>query len=196
MLLIQAGKGEKMISKVGRSRSGLPTFTESGGATTSKRSAIIICGPNGEKVVPLFVPKRYSNGDHAIFVAKVGMHIVSCDYDHGSEKVVVYKVAGIGGDIQVPIPWGEMLAKKYAGLAETECLPGESYRGLSGVDIKNLYGVDKPTRTEHEPDLLQLEKIAEIENNNGNIPGPFISAVEAAKAKGRVYHCRSVFYAI
>ena len=90
-----------MQYSVGRSKSGLPTITESGGGATNTGNADVICGPNGEKVKPLFVPRGYSNGDHALFVARVGMHIVSASHSRRGESATVYKITAIGdGDRQ------------------------------------------------------------------------------------------------
>ena len=84
--------------KVGRSKTGLPTITESGGGTTNTGGATIICGANGERLKPLFVPRGYSNGDHAIFVARVGMHIVEAGHSRRGESATVYRIDGIGTD--------------------------------------------------------------------------------------------------
>jgi hypothetical protein len=83
---------------VGRSKTGLPTITESGGSATNTGSAIVICGASGEKIKPLFIPRGYSNGDHAIFVASVGMHIVETEHSRRGESATVYRIDAIGKD--------------------------------------------------------------------------------------------------
>ena len=85
-----------MYSKVGRSKSGLPTITEEGGGASNTGSAIVVCGPQGERVKPLFVPKGYAQGTHAIFVAKVGMYILEGSHSKGNEEVVAYCIELIG----------------------------------------------------------------------------------------------------
>ncbi len=82
--------------KVGRSKTGLPTITENGGGATNSGSCQIVCGANGEKVQPLFVPRGTCNGDHAIFVAKVGMHIVSQYHSRDGETVEIRRIDKIG----------------------------------------------------------------------------------------------------
>jgi len=84
--------------KVGRSKTGLPTITENGGGATNTGSAMIVCGANGEKLNPLFVPRGYSQGDHAIFVARAGMHIVNAEHSRRGESATVYRIDGIGTD--------------------------------------------------------------------------------------------------
>ena len=85
------------MEKVNRSKSGLPTVAERGGGYTNTGDAKIIAGENGEKVKPLFVPSRgYANGEHAIFVARQGMHIVHAIKWRAGEAVTVYRVEKIG----------------------------------------------------------------------------------------------------
>lgn len=91
-----------MSYRVNRSKSGLPTITECGGGASNTGNAIIVTGPHGEKVRPLFVPRGYSNGDHAIFVAKAGMHLIYADHDRGGESATVKRIVHIGGE---PINW-------------------------------------------------------------------------------------------
>ncbi len=85
--------------KVGRSKTGLPTITENGGGMTNTGYATVICGENAEPLEPLFVPRGYSNGDHAIFVAKVGMHLVDTVRDRSGESVNVSIIKKIGSEV-------------------------------------------------------------------------------------------------
>lgn len=88
-----------MAFELGRSKSGLPTITENGGSMTSSGLAQIVCGPNGEKVEPLWVPRRgYSNDVHAGFVAKIGMHVIVAGWDRESESASVHRITGVDGD--------------------------------------------------------------------------------------------------
>ena len=84
--------------RVERSKTGKPTITESGGGSSNTGGATIVCGPNGERVKPLFIPRGYCNGDHAIFVAKPGMCIVSASHDRRGESVTVSKIVAIVGE--------------------------------------------------------------------------------------------------
>lgn len=81
---------------VGRSKTGLPTITENGGGMTNTGYCTVICGANGEALKPLFVPRGYSNGDHAIFIARPGMHLVDASCDRGGESVTVERINAIG----------------------------------------------------------------------------------------------------
>ncbi len=58
--------------KCERSRSGLPTVTESGGGMTNTGYATVIASADGTALKPLFVPKGYANQEHAIFVLRSG----------------------------------------------------------------------------------------------------------------------------
>lgn len=85
--------------KVGRSKSGLPTITENGGGMTNTGSATIVCGAEGQKLKTLFIPRGYSNGDHAIFVIEPGeTHLVHGWRSRAGEGAIVEKVIGIDSD--------------------------------------------------------------------------------------------------
>ncbi len=85
--------------KAGRSKSGLPTTTENGGGMTNTGHATIVCGADGQKLKPLFIPRGYSNGDHAIFVIEPGKtHFARAWRSRGGDGAVVEKVISIDGD--------------------------------------------------------------------------------------------------
>lgn len=86
--------------KVTRSKSGLPTLCESGGGSSNTGFSTVVVGPNGEPLKALYVPKGYSNGDHAIFVVTVGMIVIHCGRDRIGENIegVRIDVIGIEGD--------------------------------------------------------------------------------------------------
>lgn len=82
--------------KIGRSKSGLPTITESGGGMSNTGYSTIICGEEGQRLTPLFVPRGYSNGDHAIFVVHPGKtHYLKAEHDRRGESVSLYRIDGI-----------------------------------------------------------------------------------------------------
>jgi hypothetical protein len=85
--------------KVTRSKSGLPTLTENGGGMTNTGYATIVCGADGQKLEPLFIPRGYSNGDHAIFVVNPGQtHLIRASRSRSGESVVVERAIDIDGD--------------------------------------------------------------------------------------------------
>jgi hypothetical protein len=84
------------MNVVGRSKTGLPTITENGGGMTNTGSCQVVCGANGEALKPLFVPRGYSNGVHAIFVARPGLHLVSSGRDRSGEWVTISRIEAIG----------------------------------------------------------------------------------------------------
>ena len=69
---------------------------ESGGGATNTGGATIVCGPTGEMVEPLFVPKGYCNDNHAVFVAQPGMCLVEAAMGCRGEDVTVYRIITIG----------------------------------------------------------------------------------------------------
>lgn len=85
--------------KVERSKSNLPTVTENGGGMSNTGYATIVCGSNGKKLKPFFIPRGYSNGDHAIFVVKPGeTHLAYASRGRHGEACRVEKVIGIDDD--------------------------------------------------------------------------------------------------
>ena len=100
----------------GRSKSGQPILTENGGGATNTGSATCIAGPNGEKVKPLLIPKGYSQGDHAIFVAKAGIGMVVAEAEHSrrGESVSVRRIVTICADDDPERPnWVELSGPIY-----------------------------------------------------------------------------------
>lgn len=83
---------------VERSKTGMPTITENGGGATNTGNAQVVCGANGNALKPLFVPRGYSCGIHAIFVVRMGMCIVEASRDRRGESVRVSRVARINDD--------------------------------------------------------------------------------------------------
>jgi hypothetical protein len=82
--------------KVGRSKSGLPTVVEEGGGASNTGSATVICGSDGQRLIPLFIPRGYSNGEHAIFVAEPGMCLIDASHDRRGESVTINRILAIG----------------------------------------------------------------------------------------------------
>lgn len=81
-----------------RSKTNLPVIAENGGGMSNTGNATIICGEHGEALKPLFIPRGYSNGDHALFVAKIGTAVVFAGHDRSGESVSVNRIVAIGTD--------------------------------------------------------------------------------------------------
>ena len=82
---------------VSRSRTGLPTLAERGGGMTTTGDAVIVAGPVGAPVAPLIVPRRGRfGGDHALFVARPGMHIVHVWRDRAGARGSIRQIIRIG----------------------------------------------------------------------------------------------------
>ncbi len=82
--------------KCTRSKSGLPIVAESGGGATNTGKARIVCGSAGGSLRPLFVPRGYSNGEHALFVVDRSTVIVEASHDRNGEYVKVSRVTNVG----------------------------------------------------------------------------------------------------
>lgn len=81
---------------IGRSKTGKPTITENGGGMTNTGSATIVCDADGQKLKPLFIPRGYSNGEHAIFVIEPGQTcFVNAGRSHQGDYATVYRIIKI-----------------------------------------------------------------------------------------------------
>jgi hypothetical protein len=61
--------------------------------------ATVACGANGQALKPLFIPRGYSNQDHAIFVVRPGeTHLVHASRGKWGEEISVEIIAGIADD--------------------------------------------------------------------------------------------------
>lgn len=88
--------------KVARSKTGLPTITENGGGMTNTGYATIVCGPQGQALKPLFIPRGYSNSDHAIFVVKPGLtHLIHSSIGKWGESCQVKIVTEINDQDEI-----------------------------------------------------------------------------------------------
>lgn len=82
--------------EVGRSKTGLPTVTECGGGMSNTGFATLVCGENGQPLKPLFIPRGYSNQDHAVFVVRPGQTcLVTASHGKWGEEVKIEKILKI-----------------------------------------------------------------------------------------------------
>jgi hypothetical protein len=60
---------------------GYPAIWESGGGMTNTGTARIVCGPNGEKLKPVYIRKKgqLSCSTHALFLLKHGIYVIEVD---------------------------------------------------------------------------------------------------------------------
>ena len=86
--------------KVEHTKSGLPCLWEEGGGMSNTGAAIIIAGPHGEALKPVYIKRRghLANGKHALFVVRPGTVIISLDHHRGDFYIKVSQVEGIQGD--------------------------------------------------------------------------------------------------
>lgn len=81
-----------------RTRSGRPAKFESGGATSSTvGSAVLVCGPHGEKMLPTYTRKAgpRANGEHGLFVVFPGALIVEAIRGITGCTISVFKIKEI-----------------------------------------------------------------------------------------------------
>jgi hypothetical protein len=84
---------------VERSKTGKPTVTENGGGMSNTGYATIICGNDGKRLKPIFVPRGYSNGEHAIFVIIPGQTcFVSATRNRRGENATICRITKINED--------------------------------------------------------------------------------------------------
>jgi hypothetical protein len=101
------GKEIKEIS-ISITKSGLPALWEEGGSTRNMGEAIIIAGPRGEPLRPLYIKTGgpLACGQHALFVITPGYHVVSVsrwryDYDIEVWRIIAIDVANHKAKIEL-----------------------------------------------------------------------------------------------
>jgi len=102
-------------NRASRSKTGLPVIRECGGGSTNTGFAEVVAGVNGEALKPLFIPRGYSNAEHALFVARSGMHLVQAEHGKWGESVTVRRVRGIGNEEDTDILITELVAEYENG---------------------------------------------------------------------------------
>ena len=83
--------------KLDKGRSEKPLIYEKGGASEREGEAQIICAEDFSPLKPLKVIKRevVACGEHAVFDAKVGIHVVKAYQKNGEFLTTIYKVQRI-----------------------------------------------------------------------------------------------------
>jgi len=83
--------------KLDKGRSEKPLIYEKGGASEREGEAQIICAEDFSPLKPLKVIKREvaACGEHAVFDAKVGIHVVKAYQKNGEFLTTIYKVQRI-----------------------------------------------------------------------------------------------------
>jgi hypothetical protein len=81
-------------------KSGLPSISECGGASTNTGYARIISSINGKRKKPIYIPKKgmLSNSDHAWFVIKENEIIVTVSHHNKDFEIKVLRVKEIVND--------------------------------------------------------------------------------------------------
>ncbi len=104
-------------------------ITESGGGMTNTGKSRIICGSEGQRLTPAYLPSRgYSNGDHAYFTPEIGMMVVDCWRSSQSEEIIISRV--------VEITTEEVLVDKMYGwnpIAGEDNIPGNFYKACDAA---------------------------------------------------------------
>ena len=87
----------KTVLPIERSRTKLPVAWEQGGGATNTGNAIVICGPDGSPLKPIYVAKHgsLSNGKHALFVVAVGCIVIEVSRHRDEYTRNVYKIVAI-----------------------------------------------------------------------------------------------------
>ena len=85
-------------------KSGLPAAWECGGGLSSRGSAQVICGPQGQKKKTLTTGHR-CNENHALFVLHEGDFIIDCAHWRNNVSVNVYMVTGFDLNPERPLAY-------------------------------------------------------------------------------------------
>lgn len=88
-------------------KSGKVAIWESGGGASRTGYSHIVCGPNGEKLVPTYIRKggHLSKGEHALFIANRGHYIIDT-YHHCEDFEISVSVIEEVITEEVPTEYG------------------------------------------------------------------------------------------
>jgi hypothetical protein len=80
--------------RIERTRTGLPAMWESGGSLSHTGRSIIITGPNGERLKPVFIKRKGHRacGDHALFVVHPKDHVIIAARQRENFRIAVYQI--------------------------------------------------------------------------------------------------------
>jgi len=78
-------------------KKGHPAMWEEGGGLSNTGWAIIVAGPNGERLEPIYVRRagHLAGRQHALFVVKVGYIVVKAYHHRRDFTIKVYRIASI-----------------------------------------------------------------------------------------------------
>lgn len=82
--------------RIERTRRGFPALWEEGGGYSNTGSALIIAGPDGAPLRPVYIRRRghLANGNHALFVLRPGMYAVEANHHRGDYQIQVARFTG------------------------------------------------------------------------------------------------------
>jgi len=80
-----------------RTKKNFPALWEEGGGYTNTGRATIICGPDGEKLRPIYIKRRgeLACSKHALFVIRPEYYIIQAGHHRRDFGVTVYKIVSI-----------------------------------------------------------------------------------------------------
>ena len=84
-----------IIITVSISKSGLPCVWESGGGYTSTGNSIIVCNRHGDAKKPIYIPRCYACGQHALIPVRVGDHIIKTSRHQEDYEIGIYTITTI-----------------------------------------------------------------------------------------------------
>lgn len=80
-----------------RTRKGYPALWESGGGMMNTGGAMVVAGPRGEKLKPVYIRGRghLANSKHALFVIREGYTVVWADHHRGDYHITLLRITKI-----------------------------------------------------------------------------------------------------
>ena len=86
--------------EIHRTKSGLPALWERGGGSRNTGRVTIVADSKGRPKRPIYIKRRghLANGDHALFVVKVGDLVITADHHRRDFNVQIHRITSIKGD--------------------------------------------------------------------------------------------------
>jgi hypothetical protein len=115
-------------------KKGFPALWEEGGGATNTGNAIIVAGPQGEPLRPIYIRGwgPLACGQHALFVIREGYHVISVSRWRDDYKIEVFRITAI--DVENKKATVELLCEFSQGEWDKE--PPDSLSAAINAAIK------------------------------------------------------------
>jgi len=102
---------------IDKTKKGYLAAWECGGGMTNTGRAVIVCGPAGEKLKPVYYRRRghLACNEHGLFILKPGYHLIFANHHRGDFHIDVQKIVSLHADNEKPYALVELVCNFSKG---------------------------------------------------------------------------------